>query len=248
MKNILNKININIFTYIYFLICIFSGYIKNILIIFIIIFIHELGHILFIKLFKYKIINIDIYPFGGYIKIDKMINTSINKDILITLGGIILQLVLYINTCKYYLFSYYNLIIIIFNLLPIIPLDGSKLLNLLLEKKYSYYLSYKLNIIISSIFLIIFIIYNYLYNLDNYIIILFLIFKLLESLKYYKYLYNRFLLERYLYNIEYKYIKYNSNSLKDLKKETKHYFKYKDSYLNERVFLKEKFDKESIFW
>ncbi len=248
MKNILNKININIFTYIYFLICIFSGYIKNILIIFIIIFIHELGHILFIKLFKYKIINIDIYPFGGYIKIDKMINTSINKDILITLGGIILQLVLYINTCKYYLFSYYNLIIIIFNLLPIIPLDGSKLLNLLLEKKYSYYLSYKLNIIISSIFLIIFIIYNYLYNLDNYIIILFLIFKLLESLKYYKYLYNRFLLERYLYNIEYKYIKYNSNSLKDLKKETKHYFKYKDSYLNERVFLKDKFDKESIFW
>lgn len=248
MKNILNKININIFTYIYFLICIFSGYIKNILIIFIIIFIHELGHILFIKLFKYKIINIDIYPFGGYIKIDKMINTSINKDILITLGGIILQLVLYINTCKYYLFSYYNLIIIIFNLLPIIPLDGSKLLNLLLEKKYSYYLSYKLNIIISSIFLTIFIIYNYLYNLDNYIIILFLIFKLLDSLKYYKYLYNRFLLERYLYNIEYKYIKYDSNSLKDLKKETKHYFKYKDSYLNERVFLKDKFDKESIFW
>lgn len=248
MKNILNKININIFTYIYFLICIFSGYIKNILIIFIIIFIHELGHILFIKLFKYKIINIDIYPFGGYIKIDKMINTSINKDILITLGGIILQLVLYINTCKYYLFSYYNLIIIIFNLLPIIPLDGSKLLNLLLEKKYSYYLSYKLNIIISSIVLIIFIIYNYLYNLDNYIIILFLIFKLLDSLKYYKYLYNRFLLERYLYNIEYKYIKYDSNSLKDLKKETKHYFKYKDSYLNERVFLKDKFDKESIFW
>lgn len=248
MKNILNKFNINIFTYLYFLVCLSCGYIRNVLIIFFICLIHEIGHIFFIKLFNYKVISIDIYPFGGYTKVDKMINTSINKDILISLGGIIFQSILYLFTYKYSLFTYYNLIILVFNLLPIIPLDGNKVLNLLLEKKYSYYLSYKLNIFISIIFLILFIIYNYLYNLDNIIIILFLIFKLLDTLKYYKYLYNRFLLERYLYNIEYKRIIYNSSSLKDLKKETRHYFKDKDIYLNEKILLNRLFDKERIFW
>ena len=248
MKNILNKFNINIFTYLYFLICISCGYIKNALIIFFICLIHEIGHIFFIKIFNYKVISVDIYPFGGYTKVDKMINTSINKDILISLGGIIFQSILYLFTYNYSLFTYYNLIILVFNLLPIIPLDGNKVLNLFLEKKYSYYLSYKLNIFISIIFLIIFITYNYLYNLDNIIIILFLIFKLLDTLKYYKYLYNRFLLERYLYNIEYKHIIYNSNSLKDLKKETRHYFKDKDIYLNEKILLNRLFDKGRIFW
>ena len=248
MKNILNKFNINIFTYLYFLVCLSCGYIRNVLIIFFICLIHEMGHIFFIKLFKYKVVSIDIYPFGGYTKVDKMINTSINKDILISLGGILFQSILYLFTYNYSLFTYYNLIILVFNLLPIIPLDGNKVLNLFLEKKYSYYLSYKLNIFISIIFLILFITYNYLYNLDNIIIILFLIFKLLDTLKYYKYLYNRFLLERYLYNIEYKSIIYNSSSLKDLKKETRHYFKDKDIYLNEKILLNRLFDKERIFW
>ena len=105
MKNILNKFNINIFTYLYFLVCLSCGYIRNVLIIFFICLIHEMGHIFFIKLFKYKVISIDIYPFGGYTKIDKMINTSINKDILISLGGIIFQSILYLFTYKYSLFT-----------------------------------------------------------------------------------------------------------------------------------------------
>lgn len=244
MKNILNKFNINIFTYIFFIICLFSGYIKNILIIFFICLFHELGHILFIKLFKYKIIKVDLYPFGGYIKIDKLINTSINKDIIISMGGILFQFILFlVIDNKYILFNYYNNIIMIFNLLPIIPLDGNRILNLLLEKKFSYSMSYKLNIVISSIFLLLFIIYNYLYSIDNYIIIGFLLFKLLEYLKYYKYYYNKFLLERYIYNIEYSFIDYNSNSLRDLKKENKHYFKYKDLYISEKTLLKRLFDK-----
>ena len=244
MKNILNKFNINIFTYIFFIICLFSGYIKNILIIFFICLFHELGHILFIKLFKYKIIKVDLYPFGGYIKIDKLINTSINKDIIISMGGVLFQFILFlVIDNKYILFNYYNNIIMIFNLLPIIPLDGNRILNLLLEKKFSYSMSYKLNIVISSIFLLLFIIYNYLYSIDNYIIIGFLLFKLLEYLKYYKYYYNKFLLERYIYNIEYSFIDYNSNSLRDLKKENKHYFKYKDLYISEKTLLKRLFDK-----
>ena len=55
MKNILIKFNISYYTYLFLIICFFCGFIKNILILFMIIIIHELGHILIIKILKYKI-------------------------------------------------------------------------------------------------------------------------------------------------------------------------------------------------
>ena len=129
MMNILKKIKINNFTYFFIIICALCGYIKNITIIFSICLIHELGHIIFIKLFKYEINSVEILPFGGYTEINKKINTSINKDLLIAFGGIIMQiiLILLLNIIKNYLhnFTYqliinYNYILIFFNLLPII--------------------------------------------------------------------------------------------------------------------------------
>ena len=71
---IFKKIKISYYTYLFFLIGFFCGYLKNLLIIFIICFIHELGHAFFIKLFKYEIVKIEILPFGGYTLINKRIN------------------------------------------------------------------------------------------------------------------------------------------------------------------------------
>ena len=141
MMNILPKIKINSYTYIFLILCLLCGYIKNITIIFTICLIHEFGHIFFIKLFKYEINSIELLPFGGYTSVNKKINSSINKDLLIACGGIFIQVILMfiiylckdkINTITYNLLMKYNLILIIFNLIPIIPLDGNQINPILL--------------------------------------------------------------------------------------------------------------------
>lgn len=243
MKKHLSKFKINNYTYLFFLLCALCGYIKNICIIFFICLIHELGHLFFIKLFKYKVISIELLPFGGFTTIDKKINTDINKDLIIAFGGIFFQLLLIftlylfknnINIITYDLFINYNLILMLFNLLPIIPLDGSNIIHLLLEKIFSYHLSYYLNLFLSIVSLTCFFIINIHYKIDNYFIITFLIYKIIRYIKNYKYLKKRFLLERYLYDFEYKKIDNNTKDIKNLKKNVLHYFKNNNKYINEK--------------
>ncbi len=252
MMNILKKIKINNYTYFFIIICALCGYIKNISIILFICLIHELGHIFFIKLFKYEIISIEILPFGGFTEINKKINSSINKDLMIAFGGIISEalflLILYLfkdhfNIITYELFKNYNYILIIFNLIPIIPLDGNKIMHLMLEKFFSYHLSYQLNIFLSLLFLIIFLIINYLYKIDNYFIITFLLYKIIMAYKNFKYFENRFLLERYLYDFSYEKIDNHTKNIKDLKKNTLHFFKEGNHYIKEKEKIKGFFNK-----
>lgn len=241
------KIKINNYTYLFFLICALVGYLKNIIIIFSICLFHELGHIFFIKLFKYNIDCIELLPFGGYTQVNKKINSSINKDIIINLGGVFFQLILLLflflfkhrfNIITYNLIYQYNLILMFFNLIPVIPLDGNNIIHLLFEKIFSYELSYKLNFIVSLISILSFLFINYYFNIDNYFIFSFLIYKSLTYLKDYKYLKNRFLLERYLYDLEYKKIENNTKNLNELKKEVLHYFKENNKYIKEKNRIK----------
>lgn len=253
MKNTLNKIKINNYTYLFILVCFLCGFIKNIIIIFSICLFHELGHIFFIKIFKYKIVSVELLPFGGFTTIDKHINSSISKDIIISFGGILFQLMLLIivyvlknnfNVITYNLIIKYNYILMIFNLIPIIPLDGNNIVHLLLEKVFSYELSYKINTCISIIILIIFGTINYIYKLDNYFIISFLIYKLLVYIKNYKYLKNRFLLERIIYNIDYNKIDNNTKNINSIRKEVLHYFKSNNKYINEKDMIKNNYYKK----
>ena len=248
MKNILSKIKINSYTYFFIFICLICGYIKNICIIFTICLIHELGHIVITKIFHFEIVKIEILPFGGYTTINKKINSNINYDLLIACGGFISQFILLIlvflfknhfNILTYHLIIEYNLILIIFNMLPIIPLDGSRILELLLEKYFSYHKAYHLIIYISIIIIVLFIFINYHYKLDNYFIITFLIYNTIIYFINYKYMQKRFLLERYLYDLNYQKIDNKTKNIKDLKKNVYHYFKENNHYVNEKVKIKE---------
>ena len=253
MKNTLNKIKINNYTYLFILVCFLCGFIKNIIIIFSICLFHELGHIFFIKIFKYKIVSVELLPFGGFTTIDKHINSSISKDLIISFGGILFQLMLLIivyvlknnfNIITYNLIIKYNYILMIFNLIPIIPLDGNNILHLLLEKVFSYELSYKINNNIFIVILIIFIIINYIYKLNKYFIISFLIYKLLVYIKNYKYLKNRFLLERIIYDINYNKLDNNTKNINSIRKEVLHYFKSNNKYINEKEMIKNNYYKK----
>ena len=246
-------IKVNFLTLYFLLLLFLCGYLKIGIIIFLIVLFHELGHIFFIKLFKYKIINVTLYPFGGITKIDKDINTPLNKELLIACGGIIFQLIfliiiylLPINIITKNLLYKYNISILLFNILPIIPLDGSIIINSLLNKIFSYKVSYYLYIIISIVFSIFYLFFNYWYSLNNYLIVSLFIIKTYYAIKNYKYLKTRFLLERYLNKYEYKYISTKTGNLDILKIDTYQYFKENNKIVSEYSKLKEKFDSKYI--
>ena len=159
---------------------------------------------------------------------------------------------LYIHTIVreyiYDIYKIYNYSILVFNILPIYPLDGAKILNLLLSKKLSYKLSNNITIYISLITLLIMMIIGT-YKL-NYTYILVLITLSINIYTFYKkreYLFYRFLLERYLYNITYNDIKVITKKEK-MHKNTTHIIKTAQNYLPEAKFLKKLFDKAHNIW
>ena len=131
----------------------------------------------------------------------------------------------------------------IFNLIPMIPLDGYIIIKGFLEIFFSYKKAFYISSIISVFSMGLFITYNEVFSLNNYLIISFLIFKLVKEIKNFRFLYWRFLMERYLDNFKYKKIKYHKkNNLDKLKKETYHYFRENNSYISEKKILAKKFD------
>lgn len=234
MKNI-KKFKIDSFTYVFLLTSFLCGQIKNTIILFLIVIFHEFGHVFFALLFKFKIEEIKIYPFGGITKINYALNESSIKIILLALGGIIFQLILFvfINDSIFIKYNYY---LLLFNLLPIIPLDGSKILFEIYTKFFMYKKCILLIIITSIVTVFIYILLNYYYVFNNYLIIILFISKIYEYYKYRKVIYKKFILERLLYNYGYNRIE-NNIDINNYKKNYRYYY-YEDNHIiSEKEYL-----------
>ena len=184
--------------------------------IFILIIFHELGHAITGVLLGFKLDKIIIYPYGGITKFNNLLNTSLNKEILVILMGPVIQIITYFILNKIFKYNYiktYHLSILIFNLLPILSLDGGKLLNIILNKFFSYLKSFYISVFISFISIFSLLIYSLIYykNLNLFLMMIFLLFKIYISIKNIKYNYQRFLLERYLYDFNFKKNKFIKN-------------------------------------
>ncbi len=253
MKIILNKYKIHSTTYVLFLVSFLCGMFRRVLYLFFIVCFHELGHLFFIKLFHYKVIEVVIYPFGGITRVEHRLNDSIKKEIIISCGGVFFQLILGIlvifsSLYDKELFLFYNSVILIFNLLPIIPLDGSVFVHHLLEIFFSFELSLDFYEAFSVVSLLSFILINYFFRLDNYFICMVLIFQYVAFFKNKKYYRNRFYLERYLYDFPSKKIRNEKGgNYKVLRKNTRHFFYNGKRYETEREILTKVFDKKEYF-
>ena len=231
---------------------IITGYFSNLIVFTSIIIIHELGHYITAKLHSIEVNKIIIYPYGGLTQINSPINTKISIDLKIAISGIVFQLIYYFiiyilykkNIIREYIFeefTTYNFSILFFNILPIHPLDGSKILNLFLSKMLPYKLTLKLNIVVSLTTLIIIFYINY-YQF-NYTTILIITIILDNIVKYYKeinYIFNKFLLERYLNKKIYKKNK-TISKIENMYKEKYHLIKNKNHYITEKQALKDRF-------
>ena len=211
MKNIFK---INIFTYLFLIFAILSGYGREMFLIYFILILHEMGHYIFFRYYSIDVNSITLYPYGGMINSNMLINTNSKKVLIISFGGILIQLILilisillykidFIGYDFYNSFNKYNLYIILFNLIPIYPLDGFKILNSFFELILSFKLSLKCSIVFNFIFIILFFLYLYIFNVNNYVIVVFLLCNLINYIKSVKYIINKFYLERMIYDIKY---------------------------------------------
>ena len=236
-------------TYIFLLISFFAGYFEYMYLLLLIITIHEIGHTIFAKIINFKFDKIIIYPFGGITKYTEDLNINTNKELFVLIGGISFQLLFlllisilykhnFVTEHVYLIFKKINILLISFNFLPILPLDGGKLLNIILDKIFSYKLSNIISIVISFIILIIFILYNKTYL--SIILTLFLIKCLIIEINNIKYKYIKFILERYLNNYNFKKIKIIKN-INNLKRDNYHIIdntlekRYLHNYFNKKV-------------
>lgn len=255
MKNIFPKIEFHYSFLIMALGLVLTGHFSNLVIFTSLIIIHEFGHVFIAMLFKYKIDNVIIYPYGGLTRFNTIINTNIHKDLCIAIFGIILQsiyfyivYILYMNGIVreyiYNLFLLYHNSMLMFNLLPIIPLDGFKILNLILSKYFSFNLSNNLSVFFSLSTIIVFL-FSDIFD-KNYSVILVIGILMKNIYKFYNdisYIYNRFLLERYLYDINYKSKKIIDNENK-MYKNKNHLFIKNGKIVMEKEFLSSFFYKK----
>lgn len=246
------------FHYTYLLVAlsfILTGYFSNLIIFTSIILIHELGHYTIAKINKLQVDKIIIYPYGGITLMNNPINTKINIDLSVAISGVLFQSIYYLlivflykhNIIREYIFNQftiYNQSILIFNLLPIHPLDGSKILNLFLSKIIPYKLSLKINIIISIITLMIIVSINYYqFNYTTILIITIIIDNIFKYYKQINYFFNKFLLERYLSKSKYSHTK-KISKISHMYKEKYHLIKEKDTYITEKRALSHRFERK----
>ena len=222
-------------------ICVITANFKNFIIFSSIIIVHELGHIIGAIIFKWKIDKVILLPFGGITIFQENIDKSLKEEFIIAILGPLLQLVFYFLYSDNPTFIQYIFTILLFNLLPIYPLDGSKIVNILFNEFISFKRSHILTIITSFITLLV-VILSVKYNLLLYLILLFIVLEIIKEINKHNYYFNRFLLERYLYNNEYSKNKIIDN-IKKMKKQTKHIFKINNKYFTEREIIRNLFDK-----
>lgn len=171
---------------------------------FISISIHEAVHIYFGKLFGLKIYNIALLPAGLTAVIDEA-GASLREKIIIYLSGPLANAIIFMLTFSCYhilnsvvndnkiiyiltLFYKVNIYLTVFNMLPVLPLDGGRIFFEILAKQKGIYITLKyVKIIYFAFFCITFcvgIIQSYLYHNFNILIISIYLAYLIKSAKW----------------------------------------------------------------
>lgn len=205
------RIHIHPLLWLVFGIGIVTASFKQLLMLFLIVLVHELGHAFAAQFFSWRIRKIMLLPFGGVAEVDEQGNRPFHEDVIVIVSGplqhiwmmglsYVLMTASIISPATHELFIYHNLLILGFNLLPIWPLDGGKLLFLLLSYRIPFLEAYKKSLLFSACLLAIislFAAFLYLQQLHLWMIIFFLLYSLYTDWKHRQYVYMRFLLERY---------------------------------------------------
>lgn len=242
---IIYKIRIHPLFYLVTIISIITGHFNDFFIFLFIIVFHELGHIISAIYFKWKVKQINILPFGAITIFDEGITKSLKEEWIIAVMGSLFQIIIYIFVRNYENVSVLHYSLLLFNLLPISPLDGSKILNVFYNLFFPFKKSYYFTVITSMTLLLLlfslFIVGRF--NFIFLLVIFFLVVKLIEDIKNRKYVMNKFLYERYYYPKRYRKAKIIKGvDVSKMYKDCNHIFKVKNNCYTEHEILRKMFD------
>jgi stage IV sporulation protein FB len=190
MKQLSNFI-VHPITIIYLLIGLIFNKFNFLILHYLIAFIHELSHYLMGKFLNIKVGEICFLPIGFYVKMPTLQDEKFIKQFLVLIAGplsyfisfAVLKLLYNFNVISIYGYEdgiISNRFILLFNLLPIYPLDGEKIIELFLTPILN---EYKLRVVRIIISILTIIIGSYFFiSLGEILSILFLIFGIIISL------------------------------------------------------------------
>lgn len=208
----LTKISINPFFWIIIFGSIFTGQFIEIITLFAVVIIHELGHIFAAKNYGWRILEVQLLPFGGMTRVEQK-NESVCEELIVAICGPLQNIIMIIIAIVFQKFNLWsnewttffiqaNLLIGLFNLLPISPLDGSKILRALFYLLLPYKRATKLSIFVSLFATILLLIFSSGYylgfkvNFNGLILSIFFIYNNVLEIKQADYSFWHFLLKK----------------------------------------------------
>src|SRR5699024_7235473 len=192
-------------------ISIITGTFVQLFIILSIVIMHELGHFFAAKRFGWRVDKIMLWAFGGVLQTDEYTTRPIKEEVIVTICGPLQHVLVFVlayllhwtNCIPVSLLAeinHYNVIILLFNLLPIYPLDGGRICFALLSAALPYRLAYRSILCFSLIMalgLMTFQLYLYPFTFTASLLLLFLMIELIKYRRNEFYTFMQFLLFRY---------------------------------------------------
>jgi stage IV sporulation protein FB len=197
------------------LMSVLTGHFLELLALFTIVFVHEMGHVFAARMHDIKVLSVQMLPFGGVAVMEDAGNLTAGREIVIALAGPLQNLMLIgaslllhaIGIWDGPFLSYFiqsNLLIALFNLLPILPLDGGKISQALCSLVMPYYATLLWSYRISLLFSVLLVAYSFLplwlglggMQLNLLLIGLFLLYSNLMDYRNIPYRFIRFLVNR----------------------------------------------------
>lgn len=129
---------------------VFTGYLAEMLTLFGVVTIHELGHVAAAKGFEWRVKEVQLLPFGGVAVVEESYNVPAREELAVAACGPLQNLWMGLfawlmvklgwgDEAYWIYFLQANVMIGLFNLLPVLPLDGGKLLLGFLSYHISFY-------------------------------------------------------------------------------------------------------------
>lgn len=126
------------------------GFFLELITLFVLVIIHEAGHVIAAKSFGWRVFKVSLLPFGGVAEVEEQGTVSAWEEIVVAAAGPVQHLILIgmalvfgslglWNESWTEYFINVNIILALFNLLPVLPLDGGKIIQSLLSLLLPYF-------------------------------------------------------------------------------------------------------------
>ncbi|MFC4403976.1 site-2 protease family protein [Gracilibacillus xinjiangensis] len=190
--NYLPPIHIHPIVFFFIAVSVLTGMFVDLIIIFFIVFFHEMGHYYFARKFNWKVKHIYLWIFGGVMETEDNGTRSMKEEWIVTIAGPMQHLFLFFF---FYFIGYigwlpestinmamqYNTFILLGNLLPIFPLDGGRMLQLICDSLFPFHMAHSLTIILSVVSIAAFLVCAFLIGTSSLSLCLLFVFLFWEN-------------------------------------------------------------------